>query len=365
MRFCILVVGNKRYPAADYRVRLGEWLVDVRIKFVLPGRPIGVLEKDWHEIGFGEGVRPHDVLNWLALARYLRQARRECDVVHFFSTQLTLFGPMLGWLLGHRTWVTITGFGRIFVDDGWLYRWLRLFYRGCFSLSSRCAEKIFFQNHGDMRTAAEWLPSRAAKFEWIGSAMDLPVYPVKKSSKGPLRVLMVSRLLPSKGIDLFLEIIESVFHKDIEKSGIEFTLVGPPSKGEEKLRRSVETAVACGKLSWLGELGGRQLESVYKAHHVLLFPSRGEGMARVMIEAAFYGLCPVASNIPANEELVGNDRGVLFAAERPDMAAASLLALCRNHENMLAMAARYQNYVTAQYGMKAFSERIGRAIASF
>lgn len=355
------MLGNKKLPAADYRVRLGHWLPQVDVLLALPGCPDGFDEAHWLPIGLREGVRPKDLLHWLRLIAQLRAQRNDVDVAHFFSTQLVLLGPLVARAVGIRPWVTVTGFGRIFADDHAGARLLRPMYRAMLGCAVAASERTFFQNHGDLETARGWLPWLASRLEWIGSAMDLPVAEVRPPGPGPLRVLLVSRVMPSKGVDVFVEVARTVTQQWAD-APLTFTLVGPPGDGAGELVEEVERAHCDGCLVWMRERTGEELEEIYRQHDVLFFPSRGEGMSRVMLEAAFHGLCPVASRIPANEDLVGSDRGVLVDVGSIERAAGALQDLQAKPQHRYELARAYQQFVTREYGMEAFAARVACAL---
>ena len=359
----VLMLGNKKLPDNDYRVRLGALLPEHRFMLGLPGRPDSVAPADYLKVDIGEGVKPMDAFAWLRLARWLRRNRAEIDLVHVFSTQFVLFGPPLAKLLGVPTWITVTGFGRTFVDDDLRSKALRPVYRRLLRRSFQAASRVFFQNHGDRRTAQAWFPDLAPKLEWIGSAVDLPTHlrPAPRPPGSPLRVILVSRVMPSKGVDIFVDVARRVHQQ--RPGAASFTLIGPESPGAEALRDDVRAAEAEGALRWRGEVTGDALHESYRQHDVILFPSRGEGMSRVMLEAGFHGLCPVASRIPANEDLIKPDGGILFDLHEPAQAAASILALADDTARLIAEARAYQSHVTANYAMKSYAKRVADALA--
>ena len=359
----VLMLGNKKLPDNDYRVRLAARLPEHRFILGLPGRPDSVPPADFLKVDIGEGIKPRDAFAWLRLARWLRRSTGEIDLIHVFSTQFVLFGPPLARLIGIPVWITVTGFGRTFVDDDLRSRSLRPVYRQLLRRSFHAASRVFFQNHGDRRTAQAWFPSLAHKLEWIGSAVDLPTHVrfTQLPNSSPVRVILVSRVMPSKGVDIFVDVARRL-HKE-RPGAATFTLIGPESPGADTLRDDVRAAEAEGALRWQGEVTGDALHEAYRQHDVILFPSRGEGMSRVMLEAGFHGLCPVASRIPANEDLVKPGGGLLFDLDQPAQAAASILALADDRSRLRAEAHAYQNHVTANYGMKSYAARVADALA--
>ncbi len=355
----LLLIGNKQLPDTDYRVRLAAHLPEHEVLLGLPGRPPTVPEDRYVSFGFREGVEAEDAAHWVRLGRYLRRERRRLDVAHFFSTQLVLFGPLVARAARVRPWVTVTGYGRVFNEDTRRSRALRPIYKSMMAASFRAAERVFFQNRGDMATAAGWFPWAADRLEWIGSAVDLPVTAPKPCLDRPLRVLLVSRIMPSKGIETFLDVARTSASLAVPPR---FTLVGPPSPGAEGTQRAVEEAHQAGIIEYRGELLGQELDQVYLDHDVMLFPSHGEGMARVMLETGFHGMLPIASDIPANRDLVLDGTGFLFPVGDAAAAAAALQRVHEDRDALLDRAKAYQAHIVEEYSMEGYADRVQRAL---
>lgn len=353
----LVSVCNEQLPSNDYRVRYPQFTELVRSTFILPRCPRGTAEEDFLKIPFGEGVEWADLRNLWQLFAYLRAHSRDCDIVHFFSTKLTLFGPLVSALAGVPSLVTVTGYGRTFNRRGLRYALLRPLYLGLFRLATRATRGVLFQNHGDLEWLRQKLPGWAHKFHWIGSAVDCPLVEDKDFENGPLRVLLVARLMQDKGIDLFLNAA-----RQLAGDRFRFTIVGPASVGEQAIEREVREAAAAGIIDYRGELTSSELAEVYRREHVFLFPSRyGEGMARVMLEAAHACLCPIASSIPANRDLVQTGRGFLLADSGPsgtDEVVRLLQELELDRAQLQRQARAFQQHVVEQFSMPAYAARL-------
>lgn len=92
---------------------------------------------------------------------------------------------------------------------------------------------------------------------------------------------------------------------------------------------------------FLGDVRGRQLEELFSHARVFAQPSELEGLSIGLLEAMSYGLPCVASDIPANQEVVG-DAGLLFRSQDIDDLTANLAAVLRdrNIAPLLGEAAR-------------------------
>jgi glycosyltransferase involved in cell wall biosynthesis len=133
-----------------------------------------------------------------------------------------------------------------------------------------------------------------------GAGVDAGVfYPgTRGRAHGPLRVLFAARLLPAKGLDVFLEAARA-FAGDGQ---IEFLVAGlkePPGSGAI----SAEHLAAERAISFLGEV--TDMAALLRSVDLVCLPSRyGEGIPRILIEAAACGLPAIASDLPGCLEIV-------------------------------------------------------------
>ena len=104
----------------------------------------------------------------------------------------------------------------------------------------------------------------------------------------------------------------------------------------EPLAAAVRAAVAAEpRARWVGELPHRAARELLASSHVCLVPSTAEGGANVLSEAIAAGTPVLASAIPGNLGLLGDDWPGLFAAE--DSAALAALLVRAHTDPRFAM----------------------------
>ncbi len=350
----LLVVVNKALPDNDYRRAFPALSrAAAEVVFGLPERPPTLEPDRFVCLGFGEGVSRADILDFLDLYRLLRRERGNLDVVHFYSTKLVLLGPLIASMARVPSIVTINGFGRVWNSDAAHHRAMRPLYLMLTRLSARLSRAVLFQNHGDQQFLAAKLPQHAGAFRYVGSGIAGAPFTGKDFDAPRLVVTHVARLLPSKGIEDYLEIAAA-----LAGGPFDFRLIGPPSRGQAGTLRAVRAADARGVVRYLGELSPGDTERELRDAHILLFTSHGEGMSRVMLEAGFAGACPVAFDIAANRDLVAADRGFLVRRGDMESAADILRRLAADRALLKQNAAAYQRHVVAEFSAESFSARL-------
>lgn len=349
----VLCVGNKGLPRSDYKLAYARRSQLCHTTFGLPTKPIGLSDNNFVLVRVAEGLRLAYFIALAELWLYLFRQRTRLDLAHFYSTILVLCGPTVARAAGVRCFVTITGFGRTFSGVGWRYKLIRPVYRCLFRTAVALSDRVLFQNHADMIETVSKYQQWRHKCKYVGSSVSAEPVHAKDFSSSILRVVNIARLMPDKGIDDFLNVAAQLTRPDIE-----FILIGPASLGFESLHQRVREAHESGAIRYRGELTSSQIEGELKVAHILFFPSFAEGMARVMLEAGFAQVCPVAYDIPANRDLVSEGRGFLVQKRDTREVLRLLQRLACNREQLHENARAYQAHILESYNERAYAERL-------
>ena len=115
-----------------------------------------------------------------------------------------------------------------------------------------------------------------------------------ESARAGLRVLVVSRLVPTKRVDVAIRAVAG--------SSARLTVCGdgPLLEG---LRALAEATGA--EVTFAGTIPSEEMAEQYRRHDVLVFPSELEGLPLVLLEAASHGLAVIAADRPFNHEVLG------------------------------------------------------------
>jgi glycosyltransferase involved in cell wall biosynthesis len=357
----ILYVANKTLPRNDYRLLYSDMRPEHTIIYALPKPIKGGEDKPFFKVGFTEGVRYTDIFSFIKLLVYLLANRRRLDLVHFYSTKLILFGPLVTALVGMPSIITITGLGRTFSGTSLRHRALQSIYGSIMRLAIRNSSFVLFQNHGDMARFAQMYAAHVRKFRYIGSAVSMPIARHKDFDTPQLTVLLVTRIMPEKGVEDFLSA-----GKALSGSGLKFVLVGPRIPGADALWANVVAAADAGHIEYKGEIFNERLLSEFQQAHIFFFPSRyPEGIARVMLEAGFSCLCPVVYDIVSNRDVIAPGRGFLISSSATHEEVQNVLRQLAQDRRLLEENARaYQDFILTAFTPEGFAQKMDAVLAS-
>ncbi len=186
----------------------------------------------------------------------------------------------------------------------------------------------FYQNKQDM------LLGLSNKFSTVkncsllpGSGVDLEhfQYQVKSETK-PYRILMAARLIPAKGYLDFIELARQ-FKSD---PTLEFHLVGAFTKESGVSQTDFDQLLQDSGVVYHGYT--EELAPLYQKSHLFILPSSyGEGLPRVLLEAAACGCALIAYNNP------GSNRAIQQGTNGWSTREPSVAAMRENLNNYVAL----------------------------
>lgn len=287
----IAVVANTTWYLYNFRRNLMSCLRQDGHQVVAIGGQDDYVERLQHE-GYriravplsAAGIAPMvELRTVLALRRALRDER--VDVVLTYTPKGTIYTALA--LTGTRTPIVanISGLGRAFARGGWLAHVVRCLYR--LTLRRR-ARWVFFQNDEDRQQFLRHRLIEAGRARRVpGSGVDLQRFQPRpaRTPDGALRVLMMARLLWSKGVREYVEAARRLRLQDPGKW--HFALLGSidasPDTGVPAA--SIEQWVSEGWIDYLGSTDDvrRHIEA---ADCVVLPSYYPEGVPRSLLEAA-------------------------------------------------------------------------------
>ena len=146
--------------------------------------------------------------------------------------------------------------------------------------------------------------------------------------------VMVGRLIPNKGPDLFVDALAALRDRGIEYAA-SFVGDGPMRAA---LERTVERRGLSERVTFTGHV--TDVAAELRGADVLVRPSLTEGMPLAVLEAMASGVCVVASAVPGTTDLIEHDRnGLLFPARSLPALTEALAGVLTSAEQRARLTA--------------------------
>lgn len=310
------------------------------------------------------GATPHDVAlsragtnpiselrSLVVMFRLLRAVRPR--TVLAYTIKPVVWGGIAAGFAGVPNFVAlITGLGYAFTGEASgkravVRRLSQLLYR----LSLRNAARVIFQNPDD---AAEFaarglLPAGLVPHLVDGSGVDTDAYASTPLPDGPIRFLLIARLLGDKGIREFAEAAALLKARGAEA---EFHLVGPLDPNPDGLPESLVKAWNdAGVLRWHG--GVADVRPALSQAHVFVLPSYREGTPRSVLEAMSMGRPIVTTDAPGCRETVQPGiNGFLVPVRDHHALADAMAAFIADPSLVVRMGARSRRIAEEKYDVR-------------
>ncbi len=277
---------------------------------------------------------------WIAFTDLIRLFRYvKPDLVHLVTIKPVIFGGIAARIVGTPAVVAaISGLGFVFVDKG-MRAWLRRGVVGSLYRIAlgKSALKMIFQNTDDCNRLTQLAHLPASKHAIIrGSGVDLSHFKLEQLPVGVPVVVMACRLIADKGVWEFVEAARLLRERLVQ---CRLCLVGaidpdnPASLSDTDLDRiELEGAV---------ELWGQRADmpNVLAQAHIVALPSYyGEGLPKVLMEAAACGRAVVTTDMPGcRDAVLPEQSGVLVPARNAGALADALERLLADPARCLEM----------------------------
>lgn len=248
------------------------------------------------------------------------------DLIHHVALKPVVFGGLIGRLLGMRRVVqAVPGLGYGFVGDGIRGRLRRFILLWALRLSCRWpGVLVILQNVEDLETLvkANAIERRSAVLV-RGSGVAVSRIQQRPEPDGPIRVVLASRMLREKGI---LEFVEAARHLLESGENAEFLLAGEPDDCNPGTipRSELEAWHNSGIVKYLGFVD--DVPALLLASHIVCLPTYyGEGVPKILIEAAACGRPIITTDRPGCRDIVRDGVNGCLVSPRDFRALASTI----------------------------------------
>jgi glycosyltransferase involved in cell wall biosynthesis len=305
----ILLFANTDWYLYNFRFALAKAILEEGHELVLLSPP-GKYSERLKQAGFRwvplplERRRLNPLAELITILRIAQVYRRERpDLVHHFTVKCVLYGSIAARLARIKAVVNaLAGLGHIFSDDGFQAKVLRRIVKSVCKLILRPSE-VIFQNPDDLRTFLKFgLVSEKTSHLIRGSGVDVKRFKPRASNPANSEryVLLASRLLWAKGVSEYVEAARLVRQSHPE---IVFLLAGETDPGNPAAIPQGVIDEWQGDVEVLGHCEDMRV-LIEKVDLVALPTYYGEGVPRILIEAAASGKPLVATDMPGCREIV-------------------------------------------------------------
>ncbi|MBO9480329.1 glycosyltransferase [Salinisphaera sp. G21_0] len=280
--------------------------------------------------------------------------RIEPNLLHLVTIKPVLYGGLMARLAGvPAVLVAISGLGSVFVARGGvvagLRRGVQMLYR--FALQHPNLKAIF-QNPDDKALLTGFGVVREDQAVLIrGSGVDLADYPVKPEPAGIPVVTLAARLLKEKGVLEFVEAARLLKDRGVASH---FCLVGTPDPGNPSSvsDKEIEHWRASGLIEPLGYR--TDIADVFANANLVVLPSYyGEGLPKVLIEAAATGRAVITTDQPGCRDAIEPNVTGLLVPPRDALALADAIEdLLANSELRQSMGNAGRKLAERDYGIE-------------
>jgi glycosyltransferase involved in cell wall biosynthesis len=355
----VALFANTDWYLFNFRMPLARALRS-RGADVLLISPPGPYAARFGDLGFRWTAMPFDrrslnpAAQAAAVARLARLYAVEApDVVHHFTIKCAVYGS----LAGRATRVPVivnalAGLGSIHRCRDNAHAVARTLALGSLRLALK-GTRVIVQNPEDHDfLLRERIARRDACTLIRGSGVDPERFHPRARQGDGLTVLLASRLIRTKGIDVF---VRAATRLRSQRTDVRFVVAGVADKGNpdtltnteiDALRRNPDVEL-------IGHVDG--MESLLPHVDVVALPTTyGEGVPRILIEAAACGLPLVATDVPGCREIVRHQvNGLLVPPDDADALAAAVRTLADDPGLRARMGRESRRLAVAEFSEEA------------
>lgn len=338
VRTITFVVNNPDY-FVSHRMGIGQRLLAQghRVHVIAPGPcPDAIAENGfiYHQVPMSrKGKNPFAELATV-FGLYCLFKKLKPDIVHLVTIKPYLYGGVAARLAGVPSVVSaVAGLGILFSQDSFKNLTLRSIlyplYRFAFGHQQ---QKVIFQNRDDKALLQRFARLPEEKTVLIrGAGVDLAAYPFLPDPEGNVVISFASRLLKDKGVVEFAEASRTLRQRGIVAT---FWLIGTPDPGNANTvtQAQLDAWEQEGLLKCLGYRA--DIAELFAQSHIVALPScYGEGLPKVLIEAAACGRAVITTDHPGCRDAIEADvTGLLIPTKDSAALADAIERLISNPE---------------------------------
>jgi len=308
----------------------------------------------FHEISLSRrGMNvAEEILTLRSMFQLYRRLRP--DIVHHITPKAVLYGGLIARIIGVPASVlAFPGLGHYFATQNVKARLIRMMLARGYSLAAGHPNSwAIIQNPDDALTLKNLGVTRHGRTTITrGSGVSLISFSDSELPDGPPLVVLPARMIWEKGVGEFVEVA-----RRLKRSGCEvrFALVGNTHASNPRAvpERSLQAWHEEGVIEWWGRRD--DMPRVLSAAHIVCLPSvYGEGIPKVLMEAAACGRAIVTYDVPGcRETVIDGVSGHLVPAGDNELLAEYISKLVTDRTLCRRMGREGRRLAEAEFGIE-------------
>jgi glycosyltransferase involved in cell wall biosynthesis len=294
-----------------------------------------------------------EIAAFLDMVGILRRIRP--DILHLVTIKPVIYGGVAARLVGSPAVISaISGLGYVFERDNLKASILRTVLRPLYRLALRRRNGVvIFQNEHDRAALIKLAgidPRQARLIK--GSGVDFSHFPDVEEPPPPLTAVFAARLLWTKGVGEFAE-AATLVRREIK--GARFLIAGASDPGNPKALTpaDVELMKRHPDVTMLGHI--ENIPALLAQAHVVAYPSYyGEGVPKVLLEAAAAGRPIVTTDHPGCRDAIDSgSSGLLVPVRDAQALAQAILELFRSPDLRRNMGAAARQKALSEFSVQS------------
>lgn len=249
----------------------------------------------------------------------------------------------------------ISGLGYVFTANSVRAKITKLIASAFYKIAlAQKYKTVIFQNSSDediLTAVAKLMGSDKTLIK--GSGAELSVYNyLPENTNGTINVVMACRLLKEKGVYQYIDAAKIIKK---QHPAVEFLLVGTPDLENPNTiqQNEIDSWSEQGVITYLGHRN--DIPDVFSRSNIVCLPSfYGEGVPKVLIEAAACGRAIVTTNNPGcRDAVIEGETGLTVPIRDAKALAAAILKLIEQPELRVAMGAKARVFAEKEFDVNS------------
>ena len=290
------------------------------------------------------------------------------DILHNFTLKCIIYGTLAAQSLSINTVNAVAGLGFIFSNTSFFANCLKPLVKIFLNYSFKTGF-VIFQNPNDIdNLCLEGVLKPCYYTIIMSSGVDTQLYQPSRCCNSSFTVLIATRLLWDKGIKEFIEASKII---NEYRNNICFLVAGKIDSGNPSsiTEHDIKNWQNLPNLTFLGHVS--DMPSLLSKVNIVVLPTTyGEGVPKILTEAAASSIPIITTDTPGCREIVKNEENGFFVpAKDPNALAEAILHLFKDPQKCRNFGVKSREFALERFDVREVNKRTlqvyQRALNSF